>query len=181
MEKSVSYQEVSKLKLEAPRLQYTGGNAGSLSVELFYDTYEYGTDVRDYTDKVSDLIKIDTEIHAPPPLKFIWAMENREPFIGVLESVTKKFTMFLQDGTPVRARLTLKLKEFKMELNEREKTLQSPDKTKVHVTKRGDSLWLIASGVYGSATLWRPIADRNGIKNPRFLEPGTELIIPPLE
>lgn len=137
--------------------------------------------MRDYTDKVSDLMKIDPEIHAPPPLKFIWAMEKREPFICVLESVSKKFTMFLQDGTPVRARLTLKLKEFKMKLNEREKTLQSPDKTKVHVTQRGDSLWVIASRVYGNAALWRPIADRNGIKNPRFLDPGTELIIPPLE
>lgn len=181
MKKTVSYQEVSKLKLEAPRIQYTGGNAGSLSIELFYDTYEYGTDVRDYTDKISDLMKIDTDIHAPPPLKFIWAMEKREPFICVLESVTKKFTMFLQDGTPVRARLNLELKEFKMELNERENTLQSPDKTKIQVTQRGESLWLIASRAYGNAALWRPIADRNGIKNPRILEPGTRLIIPPLE
>lgn len=98
-----------------------------------------------------------------------------------MESVTKRFTMFLQDGTPVRARLTLKLKEFKMKANEREKTLQSPDKTKIHIVQRGDSLWLIASRVYGNATLWRPIAYRNKIKNPRFLEPGTELIIPPLK
>lgn len=181
MEKTVTYSEVSKLKLEAPRLQYTGGNAGSLTVELFYDTYESGTDVRNYTDKIADLIKIDTEIHAPPPLKFIWAMEKREPFICVLESVTKKFTMFLQDGTPVRARLNLKLKEFKMELNERESTLQSPDKTKVHIIQLGDSLWLIASRFYGNAAFWRPIAERNGLKNPRILEPGTKLIIPPLE
>jgi nucleoid-associated protein YgaU len=108
-------------------------------------------------------------------------MEKREPFIGVLQSVRKEFTMFLQDGIPVRARLSLTLKEFKMELNEREKTLQSPDKTKVHFTQQGDSLWLIASRVYGNADLWRPIAERNGIKNPRILEPGIKLIIPPLE
>ena len=181
MEKSVSYSEAKQSELEAPFLEYSGGNAGILSVELFYDTYEYGTDVRDYTDKISNLLQIDPEIHAPPPLKFIWAMEKREPFICVMESVTKRFTMFLQDGTPVRARLTLKLKEFKIKANEREKTLQSPDKTKIHIVQRGDSLWLIASRVYGNATLWRPIAYRNKIKNPRFLEPGTELIIPPLK
>lgn len=180
MDKSVTYKEVSKLELEAPRLQYTGGNSGSLSIDLFYDTYEKGTDVREYTDKISNLIEIDPEIHAPPPLKFIWGME-RESFICVMASVKKKFTMFIKNGIPVRARLTLTLKEFKMDLNNREKTLQSPDKTRVHITQRGDSLWLIAGRIYGDVTLWRQIADLNGIKNPRFLEPGIELIIPPLE
>ena len=55
---------------------------------------------------------------------------EKEPFICVLESVKKEFTMFLPDGIPVRARLTLTLKEFKMELNEREKAQQSPIKQK---------------------------------------------------
>lgn len=185
MEKSVSYGEDTNknpklCNLESPFLQFNGGKAGSLTVTLFYDTYEYGKDVRDYTNQVSDLMKIDPEIHAPPPLKFIWGME-KEPFICVLETVKKEFTMFLPEGIPVRARLTLTLKEFKMDLNEREMAKQSPDKTKVHVTQRGDSLWLIANKAYGNPKFWRPIADRNGIRNPRFLEPGKELIIPPLE
>jgi hypothetical protein len=55
MEKSVNYKDVSELKLESPRMQYTGGNAGSLTIELFYDTYEDRTDVRDFTDRISDL------------------------------------------------------------------------------------------------------------------------------
>jgi hypothetical protein len=181
MVKSVSYEEPTALLLEAPYIKYIGGKAGSLTIVLFYDTYEHRKDVRYYTDQVLDLMKIDPEIHSPPPLKFIWGLEKQAPFICVLESVTKKFTMFLPEGIPVRASLTLTLKEYKMGLNKREKTLQSPDKTKVLVTQRGDSLWVIASRVYGNAGLWRPIADRNGIKNPRFLEPGIELIIPPLE
>lgn len=180
MTKSVTYEKNQKINLESPRVQYTGGEPGSLSFELFYDTYEDKKDVRIYTDKISDLIKIDPEIHSPPPLKFIWGMEQ-EPFNCVLERIEKKFTMFLPSGIPVRARLDITLKEIKLKLNQREKTPQSPDKTKVHVTQRGDSLWLIASKAYGNAALWRPIADLNGIKNPRFIEPGAELIIPPLE
>lgn len=180
MVKSVSYVDVSTFELEAPRLQYIGGKSGTLKIDLFYDTYEQRTDVREHTDKISDLIKIDPKIHAPPPLKFIWGME-KEPFTCVAGSITKKFTMFIDKGIPVRARLTLDLIEFKMSLNTREETLQSPDKTKVHVTQLGDSLWMIAGKAYGNVYLWRPIADRNGIKNPRFLEPGTEIIIPPLE
>lgn len=181
MTKTVNYPEASKPKLEAPTLQYSGGTSGSLSFDLFYDTYEYGTDVRVYTDKITDLLKIEPEIHSPPPLKFIWGMETKEPFIGVLERVTKNYTMFLSDGIPVRAKLKLELKEYKMGLNQREETMGSPDKTKIHITQRGDSLWMIANRVYGNVGLWRPIAERNKIKNPKFLEPGIELIIPPLE
>lgn len=180
MEKSVSYSPLGNWNLEAPRLKYGGGKPGILNIVLFYDTYKLEKDVRDYVNKVSDLMKIDPETHAPPQLRFVWAMEI-EPFICVLESAKKEFTMFLSDGTPVRAKLTLKLIEIKRNLNDREKKLQSPDKTKVHITQRRDSLWLIASRAYGNAELWRPIADRNGIKNPRSLEPGIELIIPPLE
>ncbi|MCO5382508.1 MAG: hypothetical protein NHB15_10800 [Methanosarcina barkeri] len=42
-------------------------------------------------------------------------------------------------------------------------------------------MWLIANEKYGDPYMWRPIADKNKIKNPRFLEPGIELLIPPLE
>jgi nucleoid-associated protein YgaU len=185
-EKSNSFSEIAIPGLESPYLQYVKGNSASISLEVFYDTYEEGTDVRKYTDQLTNLINIDPSIHAPPPLQFIWGMESgelesAEPFYCVLERVTKRFTMFLSSGIPVRARLNITLKEFKKELNSREKALQSPDKTKVYVVIQGDSLWLIAHREYGDPLMWRPIADENRICNPRFLEPGTELIIPPLE
>jgi len=181
MTKSNKFSEIDILGLETPYLQYSRGNSGSIKLEVFYDTYSEKTDVRKYSNQLSDLLKIDPDLHSPPPLRFIWGMPSQEPFICVLESVNTKFTMFLSDGTPVRARLNLTLKEFKMELNAREIGKQSPDKTKIYVTKKGDSLWLIASEKYGDPTLWRPIADKNKIRNPKSLEPGTELFIPPLE
>ncbi len=198
IEKSVSYSgsnneskrrnktnQNAKSKLDTPFLEYNGGNPGVIRIELFYDTYgQEIDDVRTYTDKISDLMKIDPKLHAPPILEFIWGIEKQGSFVCVLESLSKKFTMFTLKKDypiPVRARLSLTLKEFKLKFDEGETTKSSPDKTKVHVTQRGDSLWLIANKAYGNPKLWRPIADRNGIKNPRFLEPGKELIIPPLE
>jgi nucleoid-associated protein YgaU len=89
--------------------------------------------------------------------------------------------MFNSDGIPVRARLSITLKEFKTGLNERERNEQSSDKTKVYVTKQGDSLWSIAYREYGDPALWRHIADENKIHNPRLLETGVELIIPSVE
>lgn len=181
MEKSNTFSEISVPGLETPYIQYSKGNSGSISMEIFYDTFENQSDVRVYTKKISDLLNIDEELHAPPPLSFIWGMPAAEPFTCVLEKVSTKYTMFLSTGIPVRARLNITLKEFKTALNTREQGKQSPDKTKTYVTKRGDSLWLIASEKYGDPSMWRPIADKNKIKNPRFLEPGIELLIPPLE
>ena len=181
VEKSNSFTEISIPGLESPYLQYIKGNAGSITLEVFYDTYEEGTDVRELTDQLSNLMNIDPKLHAPPPLRFIWGMLSAEPCICVLERVTKRFTMFRSDGVPVRARLNITLKEYKMELNIRERTVQSPDRSKAYITKQGDSLWLIAAEEYGDPTMWRAIAEANKIDNPRILETGKEIIIPPLE
>lgn len=181
IEKSNTFAEVSVPGLESPYVQYAKGNAGSITLEAFYDTYEEGTDVREFTNQLSGLMNIDQELHAPPFLRFIWGMPSEEPFICVLEKVTTRFTMFNSDGIPVRARLNITLKEFKIELNERERSRKSSDKTKMYVTRQGDSLWSIAYKEYGNPALWRPIADRNRIDDPRSLESGTELIIPSLE
>ncbi len=184
-EKSNVFSEISVPGLESPFLQFTKGNSASISLEVFYDTYESGVDVRRYTDQLTDLMNIDPGLHAPRPLQFIWGTAEK-PFDCVLESVTKKFTMFRSDSgpdkaIPVRARLTIKLKEFKTGLNERERSLSSPDKTKIYMVKQGDSLWTIANKEYGTPFLWRPIAEKNEIDNPRILEAGMGLIIPPLE
>lgn len=181
IERSNTFSEVAIPGLESPYLQFVRGNAGSITLELFYDTYEKGIDVRELTGKLTDLMNIDPTIHAPPPLQFIWGIDSKEPFYCVLERVTKRFTMFNSKGAPVRARLNITLKEFKMQLNSRERELQSPDKTKLYLAKNGDSLWAIAHREYGNPGMWRPIAEKNNIYNPRFLKPGTELVIPPLE
>ncbi len=180
-DKSNTFSEKSVPGLEAPYIQYVKGNSASISLEVFYDTYENGLDVRKFTDQLTDLMNIDPSIHEPPVLQFIWGLNPAEPFYCVLEKVTKRFTMFNSDGIPVRARLNIVLKEFKIGLNKREKSRQSPDKTKVYMIKQGDRLWEIANREYGDPALWRPIAQKNKIYNPRFLEPGTEILIPPLE
>lgn len=185
MEKSNSFAEIAIPGLESPYLEYVKGNAGSITLEVFYDTYEEKQDVRELTDKLTNLMNIDPVLHAPPPLLFTWGV-SQEPFTCVLERVTKKFTLFLKpDGKnsspiPVRAELNITLKEFKFDLNDREGKRQSPDKTKIYITQQKDSLWAIAHREYGSPLMWRPIADKNKIYNPRQLMPGTELIIPSL-
>ena len=44
-----------------------------------------------------------------------------------------------------------------------------------------DSLWSLAAREYGDPTLWRPIAERNDLDDPRDIAPGDWVMLPPLE
>jgi nucleoid-associated protein YgaU len=50
----------------------------------------------------------------------------------------------------------------------------------VHTVGQGETLSAIAGRVYDNAALWRPIALRNHIDNPRILPVGLQLLIPRL-
>ncbi|KQC04763.1 MAG: peptidoglycan-binding protein [Methanoculleus sp. SDB] len=180
-EKSNVFSEVSIPGLESPYIQFLKGNAVTLSLEIFYDTYEKGIDVRIATDHLTTLMNLDPHLHAPPPLLFLWGLRAQEPFFCILEQVTRRFTMFLPSGIPVRARLSVRLREFKRGPSPTERALQSRDRTKVYRVKQGDTLWLIAHREYGDASRWNTIAKWNMITDPRFLAPGRELILRPLE
>jgi nucleoid-associated protein YgaU len=99
----------------------------------------------------------------------------------VLTRVQQRYVMFRPDGTPVRARLTVSLSEYRnVELEAKEIKRQTVDYTKVHVVTEGDTLALIAYSEYADATAWRAIAIRNSITDPRTLTAGTTLTIPRL-
>ncbi|HSD58620.1 MAG TPA: phage tail protein [Methanotrichaceae archaeon] len=174
--KSANYPEKTKNKAKS-EIQFTGDKLETLKMDLFFDTYESNEDVRIHTNKITDLMKYDYRKNMPKVLRFVWGPIN---FTCVLESVTKKFTMFNKDGVPVRATLTVDFKEY-AEGNAPRESPSSQGMTQVRSLKAGDSLWSIAADAYGSASMWRSIAEKNNISNPRLLVPGKEIIIPPLK
>ncbi|MCP4369592.1 MAG: LysM peptidoglycan-binding domain-containing protein [Deltaproteobacteria bacterium] len=180
------FQRAAMPGLPTPVTQFVSGETQTISLNLFFDTYEKGEDVRDYTSKVMELLKIDRKLHAPPVCKFDWGGSpisgDKKVFRGVIDSVSQKFTMFLDGGTPVRATLAVSISEYKT-IAEQVKLLdlQSADRTKHRIFKQGDSLWFLAHNEYGDPAKWRVIADANKIENPLDISPGTELVLPPLE
>lgn len=188
IDSSVQYQRSAMPGLQTPITQFVSGQAQTLSLDLFFDTYEKKADVRNYTSKLTDLLKIDSEIHAPPVCLFKWGAplslspEKEMFFKGVFDKITQKFTMFLDSGRPVRATLSVSISEYRT-IKEQLETInkQSSDRTKLRVLNEGDQLWHLANKEYLDPTLWRTIADANNIENPRLLTPGVELVLPPLE
>lgn len=178
IEKSNQFQSTSLPGLPTPITQFVSGNAQTLTMDLFFDSYEERKDVREYTDKITSLLNINKEIHAPAICKFIWGSLN---FKAVLERVTQRFTMFLETGHPVRAKLSVTFKEYKTITEQLQNmSLESADRTKRRIIVQGESLWFIANREYGDPAIWRPIAKANKIDNPRILETGREINIPPL-
>lgn len=164
--------------LGSPILQFVHGNLRTLEMELFFDTTDARSDVREQTQKITDLLKIDSELHAPPVIRVAWGSLQLR---CVLTRANQKFVKFLEDGRPMRARITVTFSEFiDPEREAKEVNRQTADFSKVYTVTRGDTLAGIAVRFYENPALWRPIAVANGIDDPRAIVPGQKLHVPSL-
>lgn len=179
LQKANNFAEIAIPGLETPPIQYVRGSSEKLSLELLVDTSDTLEDVRvKYVNALRGLLNINTELHAPPIVAFVW---DKEVFKGVLESMNVTYTMFTALGVPLRAKLSTTMREYRpVTVQYKERPRNSPDVEKVFVVRRGDSLWSIAGQVYRDPARWREIALRNGIQDPRTIEPGNELLVPRL-
>ena len=170
-----SFAEISIPGLRTPPIQYVRGTARQLRMELFFDTYELRSDVRADTGRIAGLLNQDPKTLGPPVLMVSWGSLN---FTCVLESVGQRFTMFLDDGTPVRATLTVAFKEYETVDVEIKGGLFIGPPT-VHNVVQGETVSHIAAKTMGDPSEWRVIADANDIDNPRVPPVGTAVIVPP--
>jgi nucleoid-associated protein YgaU len=165
--------------LSNPVVSFVNGDADVLTMDLFFDTYtdKGSSDVREETGKIADLLDIHPKLHAPPPVRFVWGGLR---FKAVIERLSQRFTMFREDGVPVRATLNVTFKEYKTIADQLNPPKESSDWTKRRTIVELDRLCLIAAAEYEDPTVWRVIADANEIDNPRLLQPGVEIALPPL-
>jgi nucleoid-associated protein YgaU len=187
-ERSNAFKATAIAGLASPLIQFVNGEADQLTMELFLDDY---TDpdqpeargakkpVKDRVSEIAALLEIDRDLHAPPPVRFIWGPLR---FDAVIEKLSQKFTLFRPDGTPARATLSVAFKEYlPLDQQLREPRRESADKSKRRVLDASDSIWLLAWREYQDPALWRKIADANDIDDPWRVPTGTWLILPPLE
>jgi hypothetical protein len=205
LDKQVTLGEATIPGLDAPLQQFVRGNAEKLTLDLFCDTTEHGmgegaTSVTTKTDQIYQLIRIEPTRHAPPLLTFKWndefpgnrvgasadapalaplGSQRRNAFDCIMESIRQKFTLFSSEGVPLRATLTVTLREYRnLEDQLHQLNLSSPDRTHVHVLQQGDTLAGVARRYYDDAAQWRPIAAENRIEDVRRTTPGAFLRVP---
>jgi Contractile injection system tube protein/LysM domain len=200
-DKGVQIAEIAIPGLDSPLLQFVRGHNEKLSLDLFFDTTEDGmgvnaTSVTTLTDRVYGLLKSEPDRHAPPVCTFYWnanfpgahisakagGNQRRTSFACILESVKQKFTLFSPQGVPLRATLTVSLREYKIfDVQPYQQNPSSPNRTHISTITRHETLSGIAGLFYGRPGEWRAIADANNINDPRRISAGMTVVVPPIE
>ena len=95
--------------LDSPMLEFTSGEPFRLQMDLFFDRYEEGKSVREYTDAIEKLARTGETAGDEPQCVVRWVEKT---FKCSIESTKVTYTLFLDDGTPVRAVMNVVFKEF---------------------------------------------------------------------
>lgn len=171
---------------DMPQLEFESGRPATLQMQLFFDTYAEQADVRErYTDGIWRLMMVEQKLMdpktgkaRPPMVRFQWG--RSWSFDAVITTITQRFTLFLSDGTPVRATLDVTFQQVKDtgQLKPQNPTSGGTGGERVWTVSSGDSLLSIAYEVYGDPGKWRLIADANRLTEVRSLPAGLVLEIP---
>lgn len=179
-----TYSEKASNGSDVPQVEFKKAGAQTLKLNLFFDSYEQREDITRTTRKLWKLMESKTreeggrnEKVPPPEVAFEWGVFR---FVSVITDMTQKFSLFLPDGTPVRAEVQITFTQHK-DVNDYPRQNPTsgggPTERVWHVVA-GDRLDTIAAEVYGDAARWRLIASHNDIANPHSLRPGQTLNIP---
>lgn len=184
--KSTSWTHGGGSGADMPQIEFVAGQPAILQMQLFFDTFASGDDVRlRYTDAIWELTHVDRNLAdpktgkaRPPFVRFVWG--KSWTFDAVITAITQRFTLFLSDGTPVRATLDVTFQQIRdaRQLKPQNPTSGGEGGDCVWTVTAGDSLLSIAYRVYGDANQWRRIAEANGLTNVRRLQPGMTLKVP---
>ncbi|MEC8276386.1 MAG: LysM peptidoglycan-binding domain-containing protein [Myxococcota bacterium] len=162
----------------------------TISMELTFDTTIAGDDVRTaWVNRLVDTLQPKVRFTAeegqgqgqplekvrPPKVTFTWGDFSLE---GVTESLSVTYLMFSETGVPLRAKASVKMKEFKtpegVMVTGGGQGYVLPKVQMVQV-QQGQTLSMIAAM---AGTTAQVLADMNGIANPLDLSAGTMLQVP---
>jgi hypothetical protein len=189
LSKSNGWSGSNQIGRDAPELVFDGGGSGSLSLELIFDTTADGSNVTVHTNKLADLMKVDTQLPdydetknngRPQWVKFHWG--DWHTFAAVITSLSITFTYFSASGLPLRANVSMDLTQYEPIANwgPQNPTSGTPQPQRIHRVQKGETLDRISARHYKDSTKWRVIAEANGITDPLALKPGALLSIPRL-
>ncbi len=165
-----------------PLVSFGQGGAQTLTLTLYFDSQLKKTDVRTYTKPLWSMMMIDqtkknpvSNKGEPPTVAFEW---GNLYFKSVITSMSEKFTLFTDEGIPLRCTVQITLRQYEdaEEVAPQTGTQAStaPPVTNTQV-REGDRMDHIAANNGGNPSDYRQIAENNNIDNPMRIPPGTVL------
>lgn len=166
--------------------QFQGTSAMTLGMTLFLD--DFASIEGDVTPKITTLLSwtrptqasIDRDPNKPlpPMVGFEWGNPQLEGFYGFLTEVGITYTVFRMDGTPVQAKVAISVVGQTEKLGPTNPTSHAANSKRIRVLTDGDTLQSIAYRELGRPSLWRAIAELNGIDDPQAVHAGMAVLIP---
>ncbi|MFT2016856.1 peptidase M23 [Streptomyces sp. 796.1] len=162
--------------------EYQGPKPSKLTVEMFFDASDtQDTSVVTSVEKLLACCVPTSETRqqrrsSPPWVVFHWG--GLTGFPGYLSQVQVKYTLFTTSGVPIRAVCQVTMEEISGETPGQNPTSGALHARRVHQVRTGDTLPELAWREYGDPTMWRVIAEANGIDDPMRLANGQELLLP---
>jgi hypothetical protein len=169
-----------------PEVDFSGGESGSMSLELVFDSTDTGDDVRELYSNLITIALIKPSGNKDgkgEPRQVVVQWGSFMSYVAVIQSISQNFTFFAEDGTPLRANVSVSLKEI---VDDSDTTLAGTNPTsrtearRTWVVEKGQRIEWIAYNVFGMTSAWRHLADTNNLLNPTALRPGQILKIVPL-
>ena len=180
----------AKANTENPTVEFMGKEDTNIDIELFLDDYEGSgvsgsgpTIVPTVTALMTTVTPTDLSITQkhPMPNWVVFSWGTAPQVTALVEKLSVNYSMFDGDGTPLRASITMSLKQIFLAASAQNPTSGGTALLGSHMVREGDTLASVAYHQYGHAKYWRPLATINGVDDPARLRPGTELILPPVE
>ncbi len=124
VDKKVSWKELDEQGQNESPLEFQKGSPRTISMELMFDNTHEESPTSVYEGWVKQLLAMtnadaspegetgNNQKERPTTVLFEWGAFE---MTGVIESITTTYTLFASDGTPLRAKCQLKMKEFNPE------------------------------------------------------------------
>jgi LysM repeat protein len=166
---------------------YVGEDQKKMSFPLLFDNSWVASkadgEPKSIKSQVDDFVKlvhtVNSESHTANYLKITL---GDFIFNGQSESLMVNYTLFSLEGEPLRAEVMLTILQTETIATKKAAAgLKSPDLTRSVVIKEGDSLAGISQKYYNTPHYYLELARVNQLPDFMILQPGTRLVIPPLE
>lgn len=124
-------------------------------------------------------LDVNGKIHRSNYLKVRWGTDFL--FCCFMQDLKTDFMLFKPDGTPVRAKMVAKLRQFTDPATKaKENNKSSPDLTHIITVVDGDNLPMLCYKVYGDSKYYIQVAQYNKLINFNKLVPNQRIIFPRL-
>ncbi|UXX77733.1 hypothetical protein N7E81_10165 [Reichenbachiella carrageenanivorans] len=185
--KSIAYTTEEQVKGSIDRTHaFKHINAETISLEIVIDGTGAGgalNVVEDVSEEIKKLEEVvyhyDGEMHETNYVGIVW---GDLMFFGRLTNLDFAHTLFKPSGQPLRTKVKMSFVSSKgMSAQALEMNVSSPDLSHLVTVTIGDTLPLMCQRIYKSSQYYLQVARLNGLTDFRNLEPGRQLLFPPIK